>query len=269
MQFAKLFVSFGILLIVSMPDTKFAEPNVPEIVRQSVEKNQQNRKVAPQYSYTEHDVTVTPGGRKDRAYWVVMIDGSPYNELIGENGEPLSPERQAAEEKKLADEDARRKRESPSARQKRIADYEKDRRQEDTLMQEMVKAFDFHLNRNETVNGRECYVLDATPQHGYQPASNETKVLTGMRGKLWIDRQENQWVKVEAEVFRPVAFGLFFAHVQPGTEIILEQTPVGNGVWLPARVLTRVRATAFGFWSKNYTKDETYSGYHLGKSETE
>ena len=76
-------------------------------------------------------------------------------------------------------------------------------------MTEMVKAFDFTLRREETVDRRRCFVLAATRKRNYQPISRDTKVLKGMRGEMWIDAEQYQWVKVHAEVFRPVAFSLF------------------------------------------------------------
>ena len=130
-------------------------------------------------------------------------------------------------------------------------------------MNEMVKAFDFKIAGRERVNGRDCWVLDATPRSGYRPVSHETRVLTGMRGRMWIDSQQYQWVKVHAEVFRPVAFGLFIAHVQPGTEFTLEETPIGPDLWMPSRLITKVHATALIFWSENSVDDETYSDYRL------
>jgi hypothetical protein len=128
----------------------------------------------------------------------------------------------------------------------------------------MVKAFDFKIASRERVNGRDCWVLDATPRPGYRPINRDTRVLTGMRGRMWVDAQEYQWVKVHAEVFRPVAFGLFIAHVQPGTEFTLEETPVGSGIWMPSRLITKVRATALVFWSQNSVDDETYTDYRRG-----
>jgi hypothetical protein len=237
-----------------------AGPDVQEIVRRSVEQNDKNWKAAPQYSFTETDVIAKGGKTTRRTYRVRMIDGSTYNELIAENGEPLSGARAAAEKQKLDQETARRRAESPAVRQRRIAAYERERRQDHALMREMMKAFDFQLAAQESVNGRNCYVLSATPRPGYRPISRDTKVLTGMRGKLWIDSAEYQWVKVHAEVFRPVAFGLFIAHVEPGTEFTLEEAPVGQGIWLPVHFVTKVRATAL-IWSRNYTDDETYSSY--------
>ena len=87
-------------------------------------------------------------------------------------------------------------------------------------------------------------------------------MLTGMRGKMWIDDREYQWVKVHAEVFRPVAFGLFIAHVEPGTEFTLEQASIGGTLWMPRHFVTRVKSNIL-VWSRNSVDDETYTDYRV------
>ncbi|MGO4883507.1 MAG: hypothetical protein ACLP59_22220 [Bryobacteraceae bacterium] len=150
---------------------------------------------------------LTGKARTTNTYRVIMIEGSPYNELIGANGTPLDPARAAAESRKLQNEIARRRRETPSERRQRVARYKRERRQDNELLEEMIKAIDFKLVGEDSVDGRRCFVLEGEPKAGYRPTSRDTKVLKGMRGKMWIDAQAYQWVKVEAEVFRPVAFG--------------------------------------------------------------
>ncbi len=238
-----------------------ATPDVAEIVKRSVVNNEANWKAAPAYIFMERDIT-TKGGddRKDRTYEIYMIGGGQYHKLIAVNGEPLPPAQAAAEQQKLEQEQRRVRNESPEARHKRVAEYQAERRQNHALMAEMVNAFQFKLVREEIMNGRDCYVLDATPKPGYEPKSRETKVLTGMRGKMWIDKQTYQWVKVHAEVFRPVAFGLFVAHVEPGTEFTLEETPVAGNIWLPSHFAVQVKANVL-FWSRNSTDSETYMNY--------
>jgi len=238
-----------------------ADPDVKEIIRKSTEHQSRNWKLAPEYTFTETDVVTEKGEVNRSTFKVLMLDGSPYNQLIAEDGHPLTPVLQSAEQKKLHDESTRRTRESPSDRHRRIESYQRSREQEHTMFDEMVNAFDFRLAGREPMNGRECYVLEATPRSGYQPASNETKVLTGMRGKLWIDTHDYQWVKVQAAVFRPVPIHVFLANVRPGTEFTLEQAPVEGDLWLPTHFVTTVRATALLLWSKNYTRDETYFDY--------
>jgi hypothetical protein len=241
--------------------------DVTEIVQRSVENTMADWVAAPQYSFTERDITIKNGKRTVKTYQVLMLDGSPYNKLIAVGGHKLSPEQAAAEESKLRQEITRRQNETPEARKNRLAKYENERRQDRALTDEMVKAFTFKLLRQETVNGRRCFVLGATPRPGYQPTSRNTKVLNGMRGTLWVDAEQYQWVKVHAEVFRPVEFGLFIAHVEPGTEFTLEEMPVERNVWLPSHFSTHVRAKILVF-SRRSTDDETYSNYHRG-NETE
>jgi hypothetical protein len=191
----------------------------------------------------------------------MMIAGSPYNKLIALNAQPLSAEQAAEEDRKLAEETNRRRSESTSSRQKRMAEYQRERRQDRALMAEMAKGFDFKLAGEDTVDGRRCFVLDAAPKAGYHPPTRETRVLTGMRGTMWIDTQAYQWVKVHAEVFRPVAFGLFIANVRPGTQFTLEQTPMRGNLWLPSHFSMAVNARVL-FSSRHSTDDETYSNYH-------
>jgi hypothetical protein len=232
-----------------------------QIVQKSVEANNRDWKAAPNYAFTESDRTVKRGRSAERKYQVLMIEGSTYNRLVEVNGEPLPAAQQRQEEQKLQSEIARRRKESASERAQRIAKYAAERRQDHELMSEMIKGFQYRLAGEATMNGHRCYVVQATPKPGYVPPNRDTKVLTGMRGTLWIDEQQFQWVKVHAEVFRPVAFGLFIAHVQPGTEFTLENEPVAPGLWLPSHFSTQVRATILSVWSRNSNDDERYSNY--------
>lgn len=247
-------------LVITTRGAALEPPNVMEIVRRSVDNTNADWAAAPHYTFTERDITTKNGRRTAKTYQVLMLNGSPYNKLLMSDGHKLSREQAAAEESKLQQEKMRREKETPEAEQKRLKEYQNERRQDRALMQEMVKGFSFNLLRQETMNGRHCFVLEATPRPGYVPTSRDTKVLKGMRGTMWVDAEEYQWVKVHAEVFRPVEFGLFIAHVQPGTEFTLEEMPVEGKVWLPSHLSTRVRAKILLF-SYQSMDDETYSDY--------
>jgi outer membrane lipoprotein-sorting protein len=189
-----------------------------------------------------------------------MIEGSPYNKLIAVNGEALTATEAKREEQKLEQETKRRRSESPSTRQKRMAQYQKERREDHALMSEMIKAFDFTLTGEGSVNGRRCFALEAKPKPSYKPISRDTQVLKGMRGQMWVDAEQYQWVRVHAEVFRTVSFGLFFAQVKPGTEFTLEQKPVEGNLWLPGHFLMTVKARVL-LSSRASADDEVYSNY--------
>jgi hypothetical protein len=231
-----------------------------EIVQRSVRNIDSDWAAAPRYDFKERDVVTKKDKRRTNTYEVLMIDGSPYRKMIAANGRPLSAGEAASEERKFQQEVSRRHNESPGARRNRISEYQRGRRQDNALLREMAEAFNYRLGGEETVDGHRCFVLHATPRPGYVPKSRETRVLTGMRGKLWIDEQTYQWVKVQAEVFRPVAFGLFIAHVEPGTVFTLEQQPVQGDLWLPSHFSMRVNARILVF-PRQSTDDETYSEY--------
>ena len=56
-----------------------------------------------------------------------------------------------------------------------------------------------------------------------------------IRGKIWIEKQGYEWVRVEAETTGTISFGWFLARLAPGAKLVFEQTRVNDEVWLPKR----------------------------------
>jgi hypothetical protein len=250
------------LALTVVPAALFAQqPDAQEIVRRSVAVETADWKAAPNYSFVERDTVIKHGAPLSKTYEVLMIEGSPYNKLIAVGGRPLSPGEQAEEDRKLQQEIQKRKQESPGARARRIAKYQRERQQDHAMMMEMAHAFNFKLAGSEKVDGHDTWVLEATPKPGYQPKTRDTKVLTGMKGKLWVDKEQYHWVKVEAEVFKPVPFYGFLGRVGPGTRFVLENEPVDGNIWLPKHFAVRVNSTALGFINHDTANDETYRDY--------
>ncbi|HYL74730.1 MAG TPA: hypothetical protein VEU96_11030 [Bryobacteraceae bacterium] len=254
--------SLFLLVCLACDAATLEKPDPHRIVQRSVEAIETDWSQAPNYAFQERDVqSKRDGAPVIKTYEVLMIDGSQYNRLIAVDDKPLLPGDQMEEERKLRAEMNKRARESPRESAKRIAKYQKERDQDHAMLKNMVEAFDFQLAGEEIVNGYDCWVLDATPKRGYQPKDRETKVLTGMRGRLWVDKSQNQWVKVKAEVIKPVSLFGFFAKVGPGTRFQLEQAPVADNLWLPSHFSMRVNASAFGFINEDSSDDETYGKY--------
>lgn len=233
-------------------------PSAESIIQQSVSANQRDWNAAPEYSHSETD----NDGHGPKTWQVTMLFGSPYKRLMKVNGKPISAERQKEEQQKFEQAVAQRRSESPSARASRIADYEKGRRRDHLLMEQLSKAFDFRLNGTGRMNGRSVYVLSATPRAGYQPPVMEAQVLTGMRGTLWIDKATSQWVKVKAEVISPVSIEGFLAKVEPGTWFELDKMPVNGDIWLPRHFGMRSHAKVLFLFNDRSSENDTYFDYH-------
>ena len=242
-------------------------PSAAAIIKKSVSTNTADWNARPEYAYCEHDrkTKIDAAGHakveQSRAYEVTMIEGSPYYRLIAMENEPLTQTQQQQEQIKLNREIRHRQKEPPSERQARLSKYQGERTEEHLLMQQMVEAFDFKLAGQEQINGFDCYVFDAAPKLDYRPPAEKARVLTGMQGRLWVEKTGFHWAKVQAHVMSPVEFGLFIAKVKPGTSFELEQAPVGN-VWLPKHFVENLNASVLGLYGMRSKEEEEYSGYH-------
>ena len=245
--------------------TLSADPqyDAQEIIQRSVEANDADWKAGPQFDHFERDQQAHGGSK---TYQVLMIMGSPYERLVAVNGAPLSPEQQAEEQQKLDAAITQRRNESEGERAERIAEYEKDRRRDHLLMEQLTEAFDFTLTGEQKLDGHDVYVLKATPRVDYQPPNMECQALRGMQGELWIDKETFQWVKVEAQVVRPVSIEGFLARVEPGTRFELEKMPVEDGIWLPKHFAMKSQARVLFFFRRTSQDDETYYGYRKAES---
>src|SRR5438046_4575278 len=94
----------------------------------------------------------------------------------------------------------------------------------------------------EQVSSKPARAIQFDPKPGYRPRDARAKMLTKVRGKLWIDQSEYQWVKWDAEVLDTLAFGLSLIRIAPGTALNFEQIRVNDEVWLPSVVTAHADA---------------------------
>jgi len=248
----------AILLSYLVPSS--AEENVASIIRRSVEANNRDWAAVPEFENRERDRTKDG----DKTYAVTILYGSPYQRLIAVNGQPVSPQKEKEEQKRYQQAVEQRKHESADKRAARIAKYEAERKRDRNMLDQMTRAFDFHLTGEKELNGRRVYELKATPRKGYQPPNRDSQVLTGMEGTLWIDRDTFQWVKVEAHVTRPVKIVGFLAEVEPGTRFELEKKPVAGdeNIWMAAHFAMKSRARVMLLIPHHGQEDDSFFDYH-------
>jgi hypothetical protein len=219
-----------------------AADDAREIVRRSVETGGANLKAAQNYTFRErrearqYDGSGRTTKTEIETFDVTLIDGSPYRRLVARDDKPLPPKDEQKEQAKLRKIAEQRRKETPEARQKRLAENDRKREQQEARMREVLQAFDFRLAGEDHLDGREQYVLEATPHRGYQPHSRQIAWLPRVKGKLWVDHQDYHWVKIEAEVIDTISFGAFLVRLEKGSRLAAEQTRVNDEVWLPKRL---------------------------------
>lgn len=237
--------------------------DVQEIIARSAKVTNADWNTKPEYDYNDR---VQQNGHT-KTYEELMVLGSRYERLVAVDGKPLTGQQQADQQQKLDQAIAQRGAETPAQRAERIAKWERSRKRDHLLVEQLTSAFDFKLEGTSTLDGHKVYKLSATPRAGYQPPNNRAKVLTGMVGTMWIDQETLQWVKVEARVIHPISIDGFLARVNRGTRFELVQAPVDPGIWLPTFFSMRARARVFFFIAHNSQEQDTFFNYRKTSTE--
>jgi hypothetical protein len=86
-------------------------------------------------------------------------------------------------------------------------------------------------------------------------------MFSRVEGKLWVDKQDFGWMKVDGQVTQSFSIGLVLARVERGSHIILEQTCIGDAVWVPKRIEIRAAARILFLKSLEIERILTYSDY--------
>ena len=233
-----------------------------QIMEASIAATQRDWRARLHYTYSERDENL----RRDLAGHVksevdtvtrtILVNGVPFDQLVERDGKPPS----AAEERRQKDEIDKLKREKPEQRAERLR---KQGEEDTSIVQEVPKAFDFQLVGEEVVNGRPAYVLQATPHPGYHARGKYGGMYSKVAGKLWVDKQDLGWIKVEAQVIHPFSMGLFLVRLLRGAQIKMAQTRLDGGIWMPARVEVRAEAKIFFVKSLMIDRVMIYSEYRL------
>jgi hypothetical protein len=248
--------------ILLWPHSANGQENAANIVQSSAEANERDWAAVPEFDNFERDRTK----EGDKTYSVTMLEGSPYERLIAVNGKNLTSPKQQEEQEKYEKAITARQHESPDQRSRRIAKYQADRKRDQTLIQQMISAFDYRLVGKRSLNGFRVYVLKATPRRGYKPIDRDSEVLTGMEGTMWIDQKTFQWVRVAAHVIHPVRIEGFLAEVEPGTKFEVEKRPVNGDIWLATRYSMRANAKVLLLFPHRGQEDDSYFNYHKAAS---
>jgi hypothetical protein len=264
-----------ILLLALLPALAGAQ-TPREIVERAIALNEQNQRLARNYTYLERQESRTLDGSgrlKERVVenWdVTLLEGSQYRRLVGRDDKPLPPADEKREEEKLRKSIEQRRGETPEQRERRIEESQRrrDERQRAPI-RDLLDAFDFRLAGMETLDGREAWVIDGSPRAGFKGKSTVARALfPKLKCRFWIDKSDYQAIKVDAETQDTVSLGLFLVRLSKGSRILIELARVNDEVWLPKHVAVTAAARVMLVKSKRYDLRFDYSGYRKFQAES-
>ena len=161
-----------------------------------------------------------------------------YRRLIEVDGKPRDPKELDAEDKKhqkhVLEQVQNREHESAAERTKRTQREAKNRRDEDEMLDDLMRVYTFTLVERQIRNGRPMIVVAFTPRRDAAPKTDDGKLMTKIKGRGWVSESDFEVARVEFEMLDDVPFGLVLGKIYKGTTGSLERRKVNDEVWLPA-----------------------------------
>ena len=255
-------------------DSVFDPPGAKEgldviALLRDVEKNQdelENRVAEYAFKQTETDREINSKGelKKEtvKVYEVYPLPNrEPVQKLISENGVPLSAERAAKEDRRVRDEFEKAEREKEKD-EKKMAQRRAEREKKETEISPFLKACEFVSPRRELLAGRETIVFDFRPRAAFKPKSREETLIAKLIGVVWIDPVDKQVIRLEARLAEGFKMGGgLLVSLKPGAALVVEQTRMAQGVWLPRFAHVNLSVKVLLFAGGDFNKTIEWSDY--------
>jgi hypothetical protein len=183
----------------------------------------------------------------------VQTSGGTLKRTLLLNGKSLPPDEAAKENSKLEqlvrDKDAQEKK-----RREEREDAEKAKR----MFRMFPDAFLYTYAGEE--NG--LTVLHFVPNPDFSPPTREAQVFHAMSGRMWIDRKQMRFVKMQASLTEDVKFGWgLLGHLDRGGTMLVEQQEVAPRHWEVTTLDLNLKGKAVFFKSINVQQKETNSNF--------
>jgi len=238
------------------------------MVRQSLARLEESNKKLADYGFVrrvERRQFTSGGALKSAQSWVVrreFQDGFQVHRLLERDGRPVPEEERRRSEEAIAKRLAELKAMTPEQRQKMREERQRKAGDQDAWLKEFPEALDYRLAGEETIDGRPAWVLECSPRSGYRPKNMRARVFQKVRGRIWIDKEESELARVEAEVFEtvPVGWGLL-GRIDKGTRFFLERKKVAPGTWFTESEIVKFAARVMLVKSLNHEISTRFSDF--------
>ena len=213
-----------------------------ELVRRSIAQDQLDWVRMKDYTWQAHSTErrLDSHGKvestKQETWETLILQGEPYRRMLERDGKPLGAQERIEEQKRLDRETSKLSKETPAEKERRLQENEARRKREFAFLSEIPDMFDLRLEGQASVDGRPVWIVSGAPRPGAQAKSRDAKMLLKVRGRMWIDQATYQWAKVEAQTTATISWGVFLARLDAGSKLTFEQSKVTPDLWLPKRL---------------------------------
>lgn len=258
---------FAVLLLIGA--SLCCAQDARSLVARAVAADDHSDRLARDYTYTiRNEIRALDDAGQVKAVQstldeVLYIGGKRYFRPLEKNGKPVPDSEKRKEQEKLDRAAAEASRMSETEHDKRLAEADRERAKNRAQYKEIPDAFDFKLLGDTVIAGRPAYQIAATPRADYHGELGS--VLRNVQGTLWIDKQDFNWVRIEADVLKSFSLGWFLARIAGGTHLSYEMMRVGSSekdaLWVPKDVSLKASARFALLKKVNVEQNVTFGGY--------
>jgi len=208
-------------------------PKASEVTQRLIERSQSIAHAAhgPEYTYEKWALreSLDAAGHaltsEEKVYKVTLIAGLPFNRLVKIQGRELSGEESDREDAK----EERFRQKFVSADAKKLA-----ARKEGVVTPELLGRYQFLVEKRLILSNRSTLVLTFKPKGASPPSKTiQDRLLNSIAGRLWVDEEDAETVRLEAGLVEPVSIGWFgVLGSLSRCDMSLARQRMPDGVWI-------------------------------------
>ena len=180
--------------------------------------------------------------------------------LVMRNNRPLTPEEDQSERERLS---------SLLTHPNDFSKHAKNQAESKKIAIDLIKLmpdamlYSYTAGQPQTPNTLEPeVVLDFAPNPAFHPPNLYSEGLLGLRGRIWIDAQTKEIVRIEADIFQSINWGWgVLAHIYPGGKVDLEQTAASGPRWNMTQFHEQVTVKALMVKTMKVNSEGQVSGF--------
>ncbi|MBI4473374.1 MAG: hypothetical protein HY646_11950 [Acidobacteria bacterium] len=227
-------------------------PDAGPFLAQVRKKLRSDRAILSQYTFTQKETTVhLDGDEKPKKTEVKVYEIFPgvhtwetYRRLISKDGVRLRQaeiEKQDREHKKKVESERRKLGKRSEMEAEKIRG--KELREENEALDDVFRMYEMRLLRRERLGDYSTVVVSFRARPGYKPKTTDGKRLQNIAGTAWVNEEDHELVRLDAEVIKPISLGLgLLAKLHKGARVSAERHKFNNEVWLPVKSEAQVSA---------------------------
>jgi hypothetical protein len=216
-----------------------------------VQHEKQARQHRTFFRYTSVERSARTGGHLWKENVVETPDGL-LRRLIAEDGKPLSPDRSAVEDRRIAGLVA-----DPNALRALDAERRADEARLGKILDILPKAFVF------TADGMQddCLRIAFRPNPKFTPSDYDERVVHGLAGTILVRMPAERLCGIEGHLVDRVSFGFgILGHIEKGSRFRVIRTPVTDSDWKNSKIEVHVDGKILLLKSISRDQDADHSG---------